>query len=354
MEYQIKTIKSKPVTTQDRLRKLLNEATKNYPKAWKLAESWLKVKNKGIPDWPDYCFLPTSGWYLTVCDALQVNNISLQCHPNVARLAALGSWRYTQSIYRINPTLYNSIIDTTLKGNLPVELLMRMPEWCIYIETPGLSYGNEVLNGFFAHLDWDVNSKKPELRLLLDREKGLLAIPLSIGDWTIAESVSRPLNKAVKAIKEKEGLDDGVLDYIQHRVTNHIQESGDKLRQLNPIISLLLYVCSDGVEYSGNTLPSNPTPKRIKKGWRLFAANHIRVWNLGNKTSKKLESEQAKLMSEAGQRQSISPHIRRAHWHTFYAGSRKNEQREIRVKWIPPLLVIPKSFEENLKSENNE
>lgn len=328
------------MNTKDRLRKLLNETTKDYPKAWKLAESWLQDKGKGLPDWPDYCFFPMAGWYSVVCDELQTSSVSLPYIPDIARLAALGSWRYTQSIYRINPTLYSAIIETSPKGNLPVELLLRMPEWCVYIETPGLNYNDEALNGFFAHLEWDVNRKEPELRLLLDKENGLLAVPLHVGNWTIAESINRAQNEAAKIINKIEPIANAIVDHTQHYTM-----------QTNPLISLLLYVCSDGVEYTGANQPSNPAPKRTKKGWRLFAANHIRVWNLGDKTSKKLESEQARSVSEEGQRQSISPHIRRAHWHTFYAGPRDSEQREIRVKWIPPLLVMPKNISTGSKNE---
>ncbi|EMO24671.1 hypothetical protein LEP1GSC170_1243 [Leptospira interrogans serovar Bataviae str. HAI135] len=35
-----------------------------------------------------------------------------------------------------------------------------------------------------------------------------------------------------------------------------------------------------------------------------------------------------------------SPHIRRAHWHHFWAGS--NEERKLILRWLPP---IPVNFE---------
>ncbi len=313
--------------TQERLSAILNAATDDYPAAWKMAEAWRQDKGKDLPDWPDYCFFPMAGWYAAVCAELNVDKVSMTYIADVARLAALGAWRYTQSIYRINPALYQSLIDTVPRGQLPVSLLMRMPEWCVYIETPGLQHDGVELHGFFAHLEWDANREQPELRLLLVKENGLLASPLHIGPWTITEAVDRAASEANKNIQAQRIPGSIPTDYAQEQAA-----------QLYPLISLLLYVCSDGVEYRASTQPSNPEPKRTKKGWRLFAANHMRVWNLGDKIGEQLEQYSAKEKDSSSSRAATRPHIRRAHWHTFYAGP-LDAEREVRVKWIPPLLI---------------
>lgn len=312
--------------TQDRLAKILNAATADYPGAWRLAESWRQDKGKGLPDWPDYCFFPMAGWYAAVCDELQTSSVSLPYIPDVSRLAALGAWRYTQSIYRINPALYQSLIETVPRGPLPVSLLMRLPEWCVYIETPGVTHRGDELHGFFAHMEWDVNRKQPELRLLLVKDNSLEPAPLHIGHWTITEAVDRMGSEA----RKNERLQDSGMrvpdDYTQTQAP-----------ELYPLISLLLYVCSDGVEYRASKPPENPQPKRTRRhGWKLFPAAHPRVWNLGDKIGETLEAARRESQSE---RKGPRPHIRRAHWHTFYAGPRDSDGRETRVKWIPPLLI---------------
>jgi hypothetical protein len=36
----------------------------------------------------------------------------------------------------------------------------------------------------------------------------------------------------------------------------------------------------------------------------------------------------------------VRPHIRRAHWHSFWAG--KKGEQTIRLKWLPPIAVNAK------------
>lgn len=43
--------------------------------------------------------------------------------------------------------------------------------------------------------------------------------------------------------------------------------------------------------------------------------------------------------SETGQTHggTVRPHIRRAHWHSFWVGS--GDDKKINVKWLPPIAV---------------
>ncbi|MFL9999371.1 hypothetical protein PQR34_49145, partial [Paraburkholderia sediminicola] len=67
-------------------------------------------------------------------------------------LATLAGWRVTQGVYRFDPTLYNALIATPIEGKLPTELLSRLPEWTVYIETPGMRWVGEPLHGVFAQV----------------------------------------------------------------------------------------------------------------------------------------------------------------------------------------------------------
>lgn len=45
----------------------------------------------------------------------------------------LACWRMTQGIYRFDTTVYESLLSTKLDGELPVDVLLRLPEWCVYL-----------------------------------------------------------------------------------------------------------------------------------------------------------------------------------------------------------------------------
>lgn len=310
----------------------LKAASEMYPDAWKFAEMCRQDRGKDLPNWPEWCFCPMAGWYAAACDDLQVQRLSSIHVPDVARLAALGAWRYTQSIYRINEHLRSELTQCPPQGALPVELLMRMPEWCVYIETPGQQFGTDPLAGFFANLEWDANTGRSELRLVMDigneSQPNLLPVVLHLGDWTITEAVDRAASES----KRQAGLINTALS--DQLSSDFVQLQSE---QLYPLISLLLYVCSDGVEYRAEKhRPENPQPKKTKKyGWRLYPASHPRVWNLGDKIGGQIQKISA---ADGIERTGPRPHIRRAHWHKFYAGPRDNE-REVRIKWIPPTPV---------------
>jgi hypothetical protein len=191
------------------------------------------------------------------------------------------------------------------------------PEWCIYVETPGQYYSNDILHGFWVHLEYDVNNGRTELRLLLDCENMLCGMPLHIGDWTLCEALQRAAQTA--------------------GIANMVDISAD-VEQLTPLISILLYICSDAPEIDNNrepgTSPSRPTPTKTQKGWRLFPPDCPKIWTVGAQTGELLRQS---IMSDDTGR-SVRMHLRRGHWHGYWTGSKKGKQK-FSYKWISPLIV---------------
>lgn len=298
-------------------------ASKSFPIAWQQADSFRADRGRDLPNWPDWCFMPMAGWY-AIASGGGDNRLSLDQVSAVARLAALGAWRTTQGVYRFDPDLYAEIVDTPIDGDLPHEVLYRMPEWCVYIETPGIKWRDQLLYGFFAHLESDANNGRPELRLLLDTATDLIAVPLHLGQWSLTESVRRFLD--VSQIHSGMTLPTKGL-------------AGPMSEIITPLISLLLYLCSQNSEIgNGTRLPSNPQPTKTKRGLRIFAPDKPTTWDVGVRLGAALrtarESEGSSGESNSGPR----PHVRRAHWHGYWTGPKTGE-RKITLKWLPPIPV---------------
>lgn len=82
-----------------------------------------------------------------------------------------AAWRMTQGIYRIDPTLYADLVDTEIAGDLPSDVLMHLPEWCIYIETPGLQLAGVAGGTYTARGAWcrtHIDSTGPVLVIAMD------------------------------------------------------------------------------------------------------------------------------------------------------------------------------------------
>lgn len=320
-----------------RPREHLAAAGKLYPHAWKQADEFRADRGRaGLPDWPEWCYLPLAGWYAVVSGGGN-NRLGLAGVSDVARLGAIGAWRVTQGIYRFDPALYESIITTPVAGDLPHDVLYRLPEWCVYIETPDMQWSGGPLYGFFAHLEHDANTGRPELRLLLDAEVALTPIPLHLGAWSLAESIARMTDVA-----SVQAMAHGV-DATPAGVTGEIRS------WVEPLVSLLLYLCAENAEIGdGTRAPAIPQPKRTKQGWRLFPPDRPTTWDVGVRLGAALRrAYHAQEVDQGGTHAGPRPHIRRAHWHGFRSGPMKREDgtdipavaRKFSLRWLPPIPV---------------
>ena len=293
-----------------------------YPQAWKQVDIFRASRSKDVPAWPDWCFLPLSAAYAIVSADHGVSRITDPAIiGDVARLGALATWRVTQGIYRIDPALFLRLWETPVSGDIPVDVLYRLPEWCVYIETPDTD-----MHGFFAHLEWDIPHQRPELRLLLDTEDTLSPIVLHLGKQSLHECIAQAVDQA-KTCASTFGM---LLPDKTTTMTTELVE---------PCISLLLYLCSQNSEINGKGIPGNPKPKKTKNGWRIFPADQPKTWDVGVRLGAALRAayQQQEIGSESGQGSGKRPHIRRAHWHTYWIGS--GDEKTATLKWLPPIAV---------------
>jgi len=180
--------------TECRPRQHLAAIARAYPNAWRQVDELRALRGRdGFPDWPDWCFLPVAGAYVIVAGGGD-RRVPLERIADVASVSALAAWRVSQGIYRFDPDLYQAIVSTELNGELPADLLTRLPEWCVYIELQG----SPGLHGFFVHLERDVDTLQMELRLLLDFDTGLLPMPLHLGQWDLVTALEEMVRETRK------------------------------------------------------------------------------------------------------------------------------------------------------------
>jgi hypothetical protein len=62
-------------------------------------------------------------------------------------------------------------VETPVAGEIPGEILLRLPEWCVYLELPGRALGKDMpIQGCFAFVDWEPRFAKAELCLIADSD----------------------------------------------------------------------------------------------------------------------------------------------------------------------------------------
>lgn len=332
---------------------ILVNVSKGFPGAWKAVTD---VRSATVLPWPDWCFMPLDYWKDI---AVVAGEIGSKSHReklkafliSLPALAAVGTWRYSKGVYRYDRDLYEAIIATPLNGDLPAELFYRLPEFCVYIETPGMTFSNGVsaIRGMFVHLDHSATDGVVDLRFLLDAEASegeeQLPVPMAIqlGPWTIEEGLSRMLidadNTGVRyEVRGQNGEPLSSANAVEKQaLVRHIATF------MRPLLSLVLYLCAeerDVTSGGAEEAPLRPTLTRTSKGAKLFPVDKVKTWDVGYRIGPRLRAAREKSEESGGVREAHTkrPHIRKAHWHTFWRGPR-SEQRIPFVKWLPPIPI---------------
>lgn len=313
----------------------LIQIAKQYPNCWRDVDEMRAGKGKDLPDWPSWCYLPIAGGLAIVSQ----HESMFDAASKAGVFTGLATWRVTQGIYRFDPDLYSSLLDTPLTGDIPCSILYQLPEWCVYVETPD-DAGSA---GFFAFLEYDINTARHELRLIFDLEAGALEqVILHLGDWSLEQALEKAMAEARRQLIKH--------DYSQAAFElNRLLDAGElvphQIAMAQKALNLLLFICSQAGEVgTPEHRPANPVPKRTRQGWRIFTAQKTQTWDVGVRMGAQLRrSMQGSWPAGTGETsRTVRPHMRRAHWHGFWTGPRdpeKVDQRKFTLKWLAPTPV---------------
>lgn len=298
-------------------------------------EAWWKGRGTEYPDWCSEIFLPHRAWYEIMATSPMVLKIEDEKHPPeyccyrlIHSLSAICSWRYTQGIYRFAPNFLKELCSSPLVGTVPVKLFFRLPQWSIYVETPGFTYKNEALHGFWAQI-LERSDGDYELNIVLNLAKDLIT-----GCFLLREGLT--LREILAVSAQDVGKDGAECDFLAEFFT--------------PLFSLLLYLCSqepDIVSARGKgERPENARLQNTKRGWRLFPAAGPHFWKIGD-TFEHAVSTYRHALNRAKRsgvsERVIRTHFRCAHWHTYLTGPRpkpgqKSNQKPV-LHWLAPMIV---------------
>lgn len=320
---------------------LLRDYSREFPHAWRKISRLREQRGKSLPWWPDWCFCPIAASVAVIAEHAEktdqsVVQLSINYPPGV--MAALSAWRITKSIYRFDKTLLNEITAMPMEGNIPSEVYYSLPEWCLFIETPGFTYLKQPVIGCFANLEYDVNTSRPELRIVLVKESmHCIPVPIHLGKWTLKQGI-------IEFFKESARFRGEEKDPVEYDKESReaVQSIADDVQ---PFVNLVLYLCSVNADF-GSKRPSHPI-RKLRKG-KVQAATEPRIWDVGVRVGSAIrgaKAEDSKEIGDTGTHASPRPHFRRAHWHHFWKGPRNDpDKRTLTLKWLSP---IPVGFKED-------
>ncbi len=310
-----------------------------YPRIWDNAALCRAAKEDGETTWPDYVWLPMAGWNAAISqDAYRL-----------ALVAAVGTWRLSKGIYCFDDDLTQELRRTPMSEKAPTAAFYNLPEYCVYIATPH----NPDYSGIFAHLEYDMEQY---LLSLQRRCYSSIFTPLKydIDPVSAYNSDNDPHTELRLLYLPREG--DVFVNSVRvmlHIDSNNIinslravygTRSEEMLEYISGELSLLLYLCSDAPDMGDREPPKYIEPKRIKGQNKWIPRQKPEIWDVGVRIGAAIrrygaaEKQNASDAEPTGR--TVRPHIRRAHWHGFWSGPRKEPARQrFAYKWIPPIPV---------------
>lgn len=299
-----------------------------YPDLHKMVLNLLRGKGKDLPDWPDYCLLPLSGWIAIATRGKTPDTVSVIGEAN--RLAAVGTWSYSRGIYEIDPDLTTELINTPLTGSIPSEVLTRLPEWCLYVQAP-LTHEGVPVEGFWVWLEWDHEQNHAELRFLVDcrSDNHIWAMRVHLGPWTLETAMRKVLDEVSRIrgdLKPSPLEERDLLDYMA--------------RSVGPLLSITLYLCSEKPDIDPEPEPDQ-RPLQIRAGEPparvLVPAQKTRLFKTGQEIGNTIRRARSAPTIEGTKKRA---HLRRGHWHGYWYGPRNDpEQQRFSYRWLHPMLV---------------
>jgi len=312
----------------------------------------VRNEHKARAEWPSWCYAPIS--VARAClDPLSNLRTTIESGGLIGAVA-MASWRLTKGIYIFDETMFDALWATEVKGDLPIELLQRLPEWCVYVPFPSrklfprgvTSTADTWVYGFFGCLDWQNGSVW--LHFCLDADTQDPAVPIQLE--TISVKLEGSLADAClpfrREIQKEMVKTPGLAPSVAAGIEEWLNQQETMLIQ--PLMSILLWLCSAKPEISGLDPLRGFRTKKTKQGIRHFNAEQPRVYEVAYRIGAALRLD-AEAMVRGGRgdgtHASPRPHIRRAHWHAFWTGPRaaagkeQPTERKLILKWIAPIAV---------------
>lgn len=312
---------------------LLKKLTAQYPNAWEQMDLFHRMNGSDLGSWPEWCYAPMAAAIAVATKGIIVSNLEsiIPAMNSAQAIAALAPWRLSKEVFVIDPEMELLLYEQQDDLDLQPDILLHLPYLCFYVQVSSLYYESSKVEGFFVHLEYDINTKERELRLLYLLDDG--------------STVGNPVHIDVETLR------DSMLQFIQQAHDN--LSPGSELRQyllmdtqnfeslentIKKSLQIVLYLCAQNAE-----IQKSPEQSTVMKRSSMIRDKYseVRKWDVGvriGQAIKNYKSSSAAGSSRKGSHASPRPHMRRGHWHHYWTGPKAGE-RKLVLKWTAPTFV---------------
>ncbi|MEC3916026.1 hypothetical protein [Nocardia sp. CDC160] len=254
---------------------------------------------------------------------------------------AARMWRRHRVVYRVHPGLAESLIDTDTRAEVPCEVFKRLPHpepfvvFPVPIPAPIAKnhFGLTVVGqpAYVGMLITGVNEYE-QLCSTADPDVRQLSVALASTIEYEGQAPGHDETIALVPLAGRFSIDSLIERNTQYESLGEFAND-EQRRVYNLAFSLLLYLCSDQRDAREHQPETN---KRARKSGRGDST----IIDVGFDIGPELQAarrDSSTETAEGDEGKQVRPHLRRAHWHTYWTGPR-NSPTPV-VKWLHPIVV---------------
>lgn len=269
------------------------------------------------------------------------------------RLAA--AWRATKLQFRFDSHFFDEMMQTPLTGVPPAAVFSKLPVACFFMSwnVSAIASMSETTQQALAALANPVGAfvycdgKTLTIQPAFSRPSYQQRISISLGEQSIEDAVIKDADRladlAIKLIDNRsDGLSQAELDQARATAAEKHRAYVKPARDFwTGLMSCVLYMCSEEPDVAG-FIPCGPKISKMGKTVRILAPQFESIVSTGARfgsifRQKMYLTDRGRVEASSLERQAVVPHVRRAHWHTYWTGV-KGAQKAI-LKWIAPVFV---------------
>lgn len=292
--------------------------------------------------WPSWCYLPLPMVGAGLGEEVAVDDNPALISPATLLAATVAAWLPGRIAVRFDEDLADALMATPLESTIPTDTLHRLPAWGLYVDCPRLGRAK----GFFLSLDSGhidapgrpSSNEVDEMVVVVIKDDGegvqrhlMTSVWLQPGA-SIADSIAAQDRQTALVGK-------GSFESVD----SWAAEMGLPLKEaLARILSLALYLCSAEADTTRKAVPVRAA-RPGGRGEVTVVSAGFRVGAALRGTAQSTEPHGGDL---SGRR--VAPHLRRAHWHSYWCGSHTGGDRRLELRWVPPVPVNAEMADELL------
>lgn len=269
---------------------------------------------------------------------------------SAAAIQGIAAWRTTRLRFEFDHDLYDALAATPLTGTPPTQIFQHLPARAFFLARRGgvaMDAHGTVGHGFLVSVFDDRLMMMPLTGNSISAGKLVIRFGQDSVEAAMAGICRDSLESSIRVIRAHPN---GTDDEKERAVNQFVRGFPRHEKQLRDTwcgaLSALMYLCTEEPDVDGRTPPSLQAT-RMGSRIRFPSPAHETQVNVGVRLGAVFRKQPGPASNGAAGRGSgvpLPPHIRRAHWHTYWVGKRGEQKPEL--KWLSPILVNAGSKEQ--------